>query len=666
MNIDIPGIGLVEFPDDMPQDQIAAHAKSIYQDTVAKSQRPLDGQSPDDWKRMKAEAARGGTIGQPAPQAQANMDGMNEQAMMAMRDPGAMKSLMLGAQQGATFGFGDEIAAGMLSMSPSITYDEGLNTVRGMQADAAAARPKTEMLGQVLGGGLVSGMGAGALGNAATIGGKAALGAGMGAVEGAAYGAGTGEGGAANRGVNAAKTALIGGAAGAATPFVMAGARKVGNAIANPVMSALNIGSENQASAAIARLMKRAGTDEQQLTGAIQQATAEGQPQFAVADALGLTGQRSLSGISRQPGEARQMISDMLNQRQGGQGSRLSSFVADSLGAPDTAAAREASLTAARKAAAKTAYGAASDGAGPVNLNGAIETIDALLKRDPILGETALSQGPIGARLNSLRDRLTKDGEQLIDFDTVLNIKSDLYQAMKRGNGSDEMNKAYSALDAALEDASDGYRKANDGFAKASRTIEAVDDGAKATSGRVRSDDTIARYGAKTPDDQSAFRAGYADPVIARIDNSAIGVNKARPLLADKPQAELGAMASDPEKLMRQIGRENTMFETAAQALGGSKTAENLADISDAKGMSASTLMNLLSGRWGAAAGQLGDKAMSAVTGQNPKTREIIAQMLLSQDPRAALAPMAKKLGGDAKKDAIASILARSMALRAQ
>ena len=82
--------------------------------------------------------------------------------------------------------------------------------------------------------------------------------------------------------------------------------------------------------------------------------------------------------------------------------------------------------------------------------------------------------------------------------------------------------------------------------------------------------------------------------------------------------------------------------------------------------MSASTLMNLLSGRWGAAAGQLGDKAMSAVTGQNPKTREIIAQMLLSQDPRAALAPMAKKLGGDAKKDAIASILARSMALRAQ
>lgn len=53
--------------------------------------------------------------------------------------------------------------------------------------------------------------------------------------------------------------------------------------------------------------------------------------------------------------------------------------------------------------------------------------------------------------------------------------------------------KLQSELDGALEASSQGYRTANDNFAKASRTIDAVDEGAAATSGRLRSEDNLAR-----------------------------------------------------------------------------------------------------------------------------------------------------------------------------
>jgi hypothetical protein len=228
------------------------------------------------------------------------------------------------------------------------------------------------------------------------------------------------------------------------------------------------------------------------------------------------------------------------------------------------------------------------------------------------------------------------------------------------------LERVQKALDEALEAASPGYRSANDEFAKASKAIGAVDAGKAAAGPRIRSEDTAARFGGLADDGKSAFRAGYADPVIAKIDASAMGVNKARPLSGTKTAKDFDFLAKDPELIKRQIARENAMFETNVSALGGSKTADNLADAADMSSMSSSMIANFLTGNWGAAARQAADKVVSGATGMNPSTREIIAKALLSSNPAAALAPAAKRAGQLETPRKVIEALIRSGGIRLQ
>src|SRR5205814_3195613 len=95
---------------------------------------------------------------------------------------------------------------------------------------------------------------------------------------------------------------------------------------------------------------------------------------------------------------------------------------------------------------------------------------------------------------------------------------------------------------------------------------------------RGRTEDTVPAYQALTPQGQGAFRAGYVDPLIANTQGAAFGVNKARPLLNDAFAAEADAMAPGNPLMQRRLGREQTMYTTRNQALGGSRTADNLPD----------------------------------------------------------------------------------------
>lgn len=594
--------------------------------------------------------------------------------------PGAMESFAANVAPGMTFGFADNIAAGIGSLFEDRSYNEILSGLRAQEAKHMEANPVASTLGQMTGG-VLPGMGtykAAEAGlkmampaiNAASLPVRMGLGAATGAAEGAAYGAGTADG--RDMAENVANMALIGGVAGLSAPAAVAGIGAGVRAVANPVASALNLPSASRASAAIEKMLRRAGMSADDAQRAINQAADEGQDVFRLADALGLSGQRGLAGIARQPGDqARQEIADFLAQRQAGQADRLSGFVADALDAPDTAAARAASLKEARAAAAGPAYDAARSGAGPVNLTPVIGEIDTLLKRNPILGESPLSGTEIGNRLTGIRGQLTNDTQQLVDFESVLNVKQDLGAVISnlKKDGKEvppAMAQVYRALDAALEQSSGAYRAANDDFAKASKSILAVDKGADAVSGRVRSEDTAAAWSKMSPEEQAAFKAGYADPVIAKIDSSALGANKARPLSGGKTAKDFGFMAKDPEKIARQIERENRMFETNVMATGGSKTADNLADMKDAGIMSASVLGNLLTGNLAGAGRQALDKLMAGATGSNPATREIIAKMLLSSDAYGAIAPAVKKAASLAGPRAALEAMIRSGAIRAQ
>ncbi len=591
-----------------------------------------------------------------------------------LRDPGAVRAALAGASQGATLGFGDEIlggiSAGAGAMGDALslnfsgmgdrmaqTYADTRDAARDEYNNAKFARPKTTMAGEVAGGAVSLAAPGGAIVKSGTgLAARAGLGAASGAASGAVYGFGSGEGGFANRAEEAAKTAAFGALGGAAAPVVISGLGAAKNAVVNPLLNMLNIPSEQRTSAAILKLLRRSGMSVDDADAAIRAAATDGQDVFRLVDAIGAPGQRFLSGIARQPGDtARKEITDFLMERQGGQGDRLTRFMAEALDAKDTAAAREASMVAARNATANSAYDAARKGASAVDVRGAISVIDDRL--GPMSGMGVAGDG-IDKRLAGFRDRLAAPAAnlpkgttavELSDFNRVLGVKQDLGDAIGeavragRGNEARELMKLQSELDAALEAASPDYRAANDGFAKASADIRAIDSGKAAASGRVRAEDTAANFAGLSPEGKSAFRVGYSDPLIAKIDAAAMPANKARPLTSGKTAKDLETLAVDADLAKRRLARENTMFETGSVALGGSRTADNMADIADVQGASNSVIGNLLFGNWGAAGRQIADKAVAASTGASPATRELIARALLSSDPRAAVAPAIRK-----------------------
>ena len=262
------------------------------------------------------------------------------------------------------------------------------------------------------------------------------------------------------------------------------------------------------------------------------------------------------------------------------------------------------------------------------------------MKRDPILGESTLRRGPLGQRLASLRGRLANDQEQMIDFDSVLQVKQDLYRQMGRSpDAASDLRPVYKALDEALEAASPAYRQANDTFAQQSRVIDAVDEGSRAASPRTRAPDNVQRFEGMNPDQQAAFRAGFGDRLLGRVEaaSSSPTTNKARLLQTPKAEQELATFAgSRAPRLQRQIGREQTMFETANQALGGSRTADNLADAAEMASVDPSMISAVLSGSPRQMIVQALTRAGNMATGRNEAVRDRIAKALMETNPEMA------------------------------
>lgn len=166
--------------------------------TVEEIAKSLGAQQPTDKAPIKAEP------GPAAPQAEPPQ----ERGIMRRID-----DVVRGVADTATFGFADEIAAG-LSAATGLggSYDENLAAERARDREGGWER----LGGQV----------AGALTNPA-MGAKTVLGAaGQGALAGGIYGFGSGEGGAAERAKSAATGAAVGGAAGGAI-------RGIANALGN-------------------------------------------------------------------------------------------------------------------------------------------------------------------------------------------------------------------------------------------------------------------------------------------------------------------------------------------------------------------------------------------------------------------------------------------------
>lgn len=366
----------------------------------------------------------------------------------------------------------------------------------------------------------------------------------------------------------------------------------------------------------------------------VSRAASEGQPQFALADAMGNPGQELLGTAARGPGEGRTNIVNTLDSRQAGQGRRVVNALAEGFDAPQTAAQTRDTMTAARGSAADAEYSAVRNGA----VGSQVDVVPTINNLDRNIGTMPGQQlqapnDSIESVLRPYRERLARVDPN--DFEAVSRIRSDMADAAQNarqsgyGNRARLIGQAVRELDAGMENASPGYRQANANFRQRTQDINAIDLGRNAAT-RGRPEDTVPNFRAQSSAGQNAFRAGYADPLIEQTQGAAIGVNKARPLTNDAFQDEAAAIAPMRTQAMmqRRLARENTMFETRATALGGSPTAKNLAHDA-AAGIDPHLVGQILSGQWHGAVRSVLAAGRNFFTGNTPEVRREVARILL-------------------------------------
>jgi hypothetical protein len=520
---------------------------------------------------------------------------LDERAKLAEKGISIDAGLPRLALQGATFNTGDEILAGMMTIPEMIkrgTWDprEGYNYAKAREDLALSeGRKSAGWAGTAadVGGGILTGstLARGGLTAARALAPNAGLGARslasaadagiMGAVAGGAEGNTLEE-----RGSNALKGGAIGAGAGLATPGVL----QVAGALASPITSNIRarVNPEGYARSQVARAMMESSQTPRQIADDVAMAAREGQGVYTVADAMGNPGQRMLSSTTRAPGPGRTDTVEFLDQRQAGQGRRISNALAEGFDSPRTAAQTREGLTAQRGNEANVNYGQARQDAGAVNVTPAIEAIDNTLQPGVtrvLTPQTNIADNSVEGALRRARSYLTDGRSQISGFDDALMAKRELDAMIDSANPTVQRTliPVRNALDDQLAASSQSYRNARDTFRRQSQAIEAVDTGRDASM-RGRTEDTIPAFQGMRPDQQAAYRAGYVDPLIADVQKAAFGANKARPLTNDAFRAESAVMAPGNDLMHRRLGRETTMFETRNQAMGGSKTADNLAD----------------------------------------------------------------------------------------
>ena len=284
---------------------------------------------------------------------------------------------------------------------------------------------------------------------------------------------------------------------------------------------------------------------------------------------------------------------------------------------------------------------------------GALNAGDAALRGDSVgkglatgvLGGAADRIAPDGitGRMLAYRRMLGGTGTELDgsasgglnDFAAAQRVRQELSDEIQSARQSGSGNKArllggiMQRLDTSLENSSNGFRQANRNFASASHDIDAVQTGRDAAM-RGRTEDTIPAFNALPASGQAAFRAGYVDPLVASTQGAAHGVNKARPFTSDAFRDEAAAIAPRNDPMQQRLAREQTMFETRAQAAGGSRTADNLAD-SDAMAVDPHLVGQVLTGNWHGAIGSALRAGHNALTGNTPAVRAAVGRMLLDR-----------------------------------
>ena len=458
---------------------------------------------------------------------------------------------------------------------------------------------------------------------------------------------------------SAAMGGVIGGTIGAALPPVTAAVKQVARAVQLPRLR----DPQRVAVEQVEDVVRASGRSMDDIAQDVRNAHAAGQTDYTIADAIGKEGQRKLAAMAKAPGEQRQRIAELMDERNINMPARVSEEVGTALGAPGTARQAQDALIQEARTASRPLY-AAAEQHGPVWTDRLQSFFD-----DPIMRQ-GLRQGVEVQRLESLAAgrRFDPNDYAIVNFDNagdpiiggVPNMRTinlakigldDILEKYRdgvtgrlnldaRGRAIDQVRRALLQEVDALNPV---YAEARRAFAGPASVREAVDTG-RSMATRGRAADNVQRFEGMTPPTQQGARIGYADAAVTPMERS----GNFPPLLREKSlkgSTELDALSlyqgprrpGEPDQLRKFLNREERMIATKNAATGGSSTAENLADIANAPG--GGEVLGLAASAASGRPLQFMRNAAEILArvgkGENEAQRVAITQALLARDPDA-------------------------------
>lgn len=601
-------------------------------------------------------------------------------ATPATPPPSGWRSAGIGATQGLTANFGDEIASGIAATIgrpggeaiPGATwgdrYQNALDIARPQQKAAQEAHPYIYGGAQVAGAVLPSlvapeAFGSTYIANAPTLTQAAIRSGQIGSLYGGISAFGNAEGDAATQAKETATGAGAGAVIGAAIPPLVAGATKLGTWAWNaakgmftPAETVIEPATVNAAADAAEALRPRATidagqTDKSMAVNKIAQALrrdgysiddiqrmldAAG-PDATLAD-LGKNTQQLLTSSMGAPGPAKQIGSTILENRQAGEQGRLLDATTKALGGGSGFHETDDALLQRLEKEASPLYDKAFAEAQPVDISGVLDQIDTGLAKVP-------QKSPIRAAVERVKSMLLEEvkgaegkttNAPYSDLETLHNAKLAIDDMLSNYGGENslgnvskrQITQIKNALLEAMDASNSAYAEARSKFSGIMTSRDAL------AAGRafIKSDAEITASALRdmAPEDQQFFREGakraLADIIKSKPSDVSVVQLLRKTGLLEKVEA-LAPSEGAFKAFVQDLSNARRFAATRAAATGGSQSVEKALGAADLAGGMAQIGQAANGNPAGLVARSL--NWLGRLVGPGEETRAMIAKRLL-------------------------------------
>ena len=509
-------------------------------------------------------------------------------------------------QQGLSFGFSDEISAGLKSLLGD-NYDQVLASEREKVAKVQKEQPIASAAGEVTGALLTAPfMPAAKVVQGANIAGRALNAATTGGILGGVYGFGTGEDGVENRLRSGANTAAIGAVTGGIGAPVIEGVVAGAKALTRPFRGLAN--PDLEASRRVVSAIER---DANNLPNAanVSADVMEGFNASGVPMVVGDMGRQRTLALARSASDtspdARNALQAVTNDRFETQADRVSNVVRSLFGGvePNAPAAQEAIQQAARKANR------------PAYLKAQQEAERVPLWNDELnqLAQAPEVQNAIRVAIPQLRNWAVADGFKppvgafdIVDGRTVLKTTQNgntimpslqLWDYVKRAldkNGSPTAKQFSQALRTQLDELVPSYGDARAGAAKFFGAQDMMEAGRNFVMSSVPIKEARMALSKASPEDRKLFEYGFASDFldkIAKVPDRRNIINSVFNSPDAKARLNIALGPQGAQKIEAAARVENVMDMLRTATQGNSKTAQYLMDLGVAGGVGSTGML---------------------------------------------------------------------------